>query len=197
MCVCVCYDGSDRQCIRVVQHGISSSNNPTWGDVHETLRNIGESVIAAEIAGKFDIQPREEKLPAQTSKYLSSRSEGMSGSRSTTKPFKPVQIISQEQKRIVSYFAIVLDKITEVLEAVVKLEKLLRFLRFCSHPLNPEMRYIDIQCTSSVSEVMESLFPDYINYMNTELLEAIIERFGCKEAQSLLQDYHDRYPITP
>ena len=184
------HDGGDRQCIKMVQHWISSSNSPTWGDVHKALRNIGESVIAAEIASKYDIQPsitREERLPAQTSEHSSSKSEGMSGSSNTIKALKPARIISQEQRRIVSYFATVLDKITEIIETVVKLEKLLRFLRFYGHPLNPEMRYIDLQIlqnTSSVSEVMESLFPDYINYMDTGLLEDIIERFECKEAES-------------
>ena len=161
-----------------------------------------ESVIAAQIASKYDIQPsitREEGLPAQTAEHSSSKSEGMSGSSNTIKVLKPARIISQEQRRIVSYFATVLDKITEILETVVKLEKLLRFLRFYAHPLNPEMHYIDrqiLQYSSSVSEVMESLFPEYINYMNTGLLEDIIERFECKEAQSLLQQYHDRYPLN-
>ena len=196
------HDGSDRQCIKMVQHWISSSKNPTWQDVHEALRNIGESVIAAEIASKYNIQAgitSEEKLPARTSEHSSSRSEEMSGSSSMIKASKPVRIISQEQRRMVRYFATVLDKITEIIETVVKLEKLLRFLRFYGHPLNPEIRYIDqqlLQSASSVSDVMESLFPDYINYMNTELLEDIIERFECKEAQSLLQQYHDRYPIN-
>ena len=196
------HDGVDRQCIKMVQHWISSSNSPTWGDVHKALRNIGESVIAAEIASKYNIPPsitREEKLPAQTSEHSSSKSDGMSGSSNTIKALKPTRIIFQEQRRIVSYFATVLDKITEMIETVVELKKLLRFLRFYGHPLNPEMRYIDqqiLQSTSSVSEVMESLFPDYINYMNTGLLEDIIERFECKEAQSLLQQYHDRYPLN-
>ena len=196
------HDSGDRQCIKMVQHWINSSKNPTWGDVHEALRNIGESVIAAEIASKYDIQPsitREERLPPQTSEHSSSKSEGMSGSSNTIKALKPVRIISQEQRRMVRYFATVLDKITEIIETVVNLEKLLRFLRFYGHPLNPEMRYIDqqiLQSTSSVSEVMESLFPDYINYMDTELLEDIIERFECKEAESLLQQYHERYPIN-
>jgi len=199
------HDGSERQCIIMVQHWISSSKNPTWGDIHEALRNIGESIIAAKIASRYNIQPsitKEERLPAQTSDYSSSKSEGMSGSSNTIKTLKPARIISQEQRRIVRmsiYFATVLDKIIEIIETVVKLEKLLRFLRFYSHPLNPEMLYIDeqiLQSTTSVSEVMESLFPYYINYMNTELLEAIIERFECKEAACLLQQYHDRYPLN-
>ena len=195
------HDDGDRQCIKMVQHWISSSKNPTWQDVHEALRNIGESVIAAEIASKYNIQPsitREEKWTAQSSEHPSNRSEQLSESSSTTKVRKQGRLISREQRRIISYFATVMDRITDVIETVVKLEKLLRFLHFHCHLLNPEMHYIDehiLQRTCSVSEVMKCLVPEYINYLNTELLEAIIERFECKEAQSLLQEYHDRYPI--
>ena len=195
------HDG-DRQCIKMVQHWISSSKNPTWQDVHEALRNIGESVIAAEIARKYNIQPsitREEKWTAQSSEHPSNRSvEQLSESSSTTKVRKQGRLISREQRRIISYFATVMDRITDVIETVVKLEKLLRFLHFHCHLLNPEMHYIEdhiLQRTRSVSEVMKCLVPEYINYMNTELLEAIIERFECKEAQSLLQEYHNRYPM--
>ena len=112
---------------------------------------------------------------------------------------KPRQIILREKRRIVSYFAIVIDRITVIVASSVKLDELLQFLHFYSHPLNPEMLYIDKhirQSTSSVSEVMKSLFLDYINYMDTGLLEAIIERFECKEAARLLQQYHDRYPLN-
>ena len=53
-----------------------------------------------------------------------------------------------------------------------------------------------LQNTKSVSEVMKCLVPEYINYMETGLLEDIIERFECKEAQTLLQQYRDGYPIN-
>jgi len=90
-----------------------------------------------------------------------------------------------------------MDRITEILEVLVKLQALLRFLRFHCHPLNPEMLYVDryiLHHAHSVSEVMESLVPDYINYMETGFLEAIVESFEVEEAQKLLQEYHDRYP---
>ena len=195
------YNTRVRCCIEMVQHWINNSKTPSWNAIHEALRNIGESVIAEKIAVKYNIQPsiiREEKLPAPSSEH-SNRSEKTTESSSTTKVLKPKQAISQEQRRIVSYFAIVMDRITEIVASSVKLDKLLQFLHFYSHPLNPEMHYIDQhirQSTSSVSEVMKSLFPDYINYMETGLLEAIIERFECTEAESLLQQYHDRYPIN-
>ena len=194
------HDSPDRQCFVMLQHWISNSEKPTLEAIHQALKNIGESVIAEEIARKYDIRPtmsREENLPPPSSERLRSRGEQMSESSSTTKALKPRKVISQEQRRIVNYFAIVMDKITEVIETIVKLEKLLRFLRFLCHPLDPEMTYIDqriLKSTSSVSEVMECLVPEYINYMETGLLEAIIERFECTEAENLLQQYHDRYP---
>ena len=92
-----------------------------------------------------------------------------------------------------------MGRITNILESLVKPEKLLQFLRFHCHPMNPEILYIDqdiLQCTGGVSEIMKCLVPDYINYRNTELLEVIIERFECKEAQRLLQQYHDGYPTN-
>ena len=196
------HDTTVRQCIEMIKHWVHNSKNPTWGVVHDGLRNIGESVIAEKIAVKYNIQPsvtREEKLPAQSSEHSNSRSEETTESGSTTKVLKPRQTILREKRRIVSYFAIVIDRITVIVASSVKLDELLQFLHFYSHPLNPEMLYIDKhirQSTSSVSEVMKSLFPDYINYMDTGLLEAIIERFECKEAARLLQQYHDRYPLN-
>jgi len=196
------HDTTVRQCIEMIKHWVHNSKNPTWGVVHDGLRNIGESVIAEKIAVKYNIQPsvtREEKLPAQSSEHSNSRSEETTESGSTTKVLKPRQTILREKRRIVSYFAIVIDRITVIVASSVKLDELLQFLHFYSHPLNPEMHYIDKhirQSTSSVSEVIKSLFPDYINYMDTGLLEDIIERFECKEAQRLLQQYHERYPLN-
>ena len=194
------HDTRVRQCIEMVQYWIKNSKSPTWEAVHKALRNIGESVLAEEIACKYDIQPKITRHPVQSQEHSHISSEESSlalKSSNTTRVLKPRQFIIEEQMKVSSYFATLVDMITEFLEKKVTPEKLLRFLRFHCHPLNPEMLYLDqhiLQCTSSVSEVMESLVPDYINYMNTGLLEAIIERFECSEAQSLLQQYHDRYP---
>ena len=185
-----CHDTNIERCIEMVQCWITNSKNPTWEAVHEALRNIGESVIAAEIAAKYDVRPssaRDEKSPAPRLESLVSKTSHTLQSR----------LFSRERSRISCHFAIAMDRITEIIEAVVKPEKLLRFLRFYCHPLYPEMLFVDqaiLKCTSNVSEVMEALVPDYINYMETGLLEAIIERCDCKEAQHVLQQYHDRYP---
>ena len=193
------HDTADRQCLEMFQHWIGKSKNPSLEALHEAFKNIGESVIAEELAGKYNIQPSissKENLPAQSSERPSNRGENMSESSST---LKPRRLISREERRIICFFTIVIDRITDKIETAVKLEKLLRFLRFHCHLLKPEMPYIDehiLQRTSSVSKVMERLVPEYINYMETGLLEAIIEKFECKEVQSLLHEYHDRYPIN-
>ena len=110
---------------------------------------------------------------------------------------KHLQFITREQQRVCAYFATVMMRISKLLAENVKLEDLVSFLHFHCHPLYPEALYVDrkmLQHLSSVSEVIESLVPEYINYMETGFLEAIVDSFEIKEAQKLLQEYHDRYP---
>ena len=186
------HDTKGRQCVEMLQHWINSLDNPKWETVHEALRNVGESVIAAKIEKKYHVQPsstNEKKLSMPYSKHPSN-SEKISAAKS-----KP--IITREQWRISTYFGTVLDVIIQILKKKVKLGELVQFLCLQCHPLNPEVLYVDkriLQLTSSVSKVMQSLVPEYINYMETGLLEAIIERFKVKKAQKLLQEYHNHYP---
>jgi len=237
-----------RRCIEMIQHWMNNSRNPTWGTVHEALRNIGESVLAAKIADKYDIQPssssseedsmseqstrsarkvmspmsissanrtvntsrenlgsehykvnsvvEEKSLVPPASEQSSSSSSTKERTTAVVKP-KHLQIITREQWRVPTYFALVMTRITKILAQHIPLEDLVSFLRFQCHPLNPEALYVDkhiLQHISSVSEVIESLVPEYINYMETGLLEAIVVGFEVEEAQKLLQEYHDRYP---
>jgi len=230
------HDTKDRRCVEMIQHWINISKTPTWGAVHEALRNIGESILAEMIADKYDIQPSsssedDSKLDQSTSctseelSLMSTSSVSRMGSTSVgsvdeerslvptssvrssssitgrptavVTPRKHLQLIAREQWRVSAYFATMMRKITEILVEHVKLKDLVSFLRFQCHPLNPEALYVDkhiLQHISSVSEAIESLVPDYINYMETGLLEAIVESFEVEEAQDLLQEYHDRYP---
>ena len=188
----------------MVQYWIKNSEDPSWGAIREALRNIGESVLAAKIAEKYHVQSSsiskelyntssEERSAAHVPKLeQSSMSEGKS-----TAAVKMELISMQEKWRICSYFATVLDRIKKLLKKYVKPKDLVGFLRLHCHPLYPEKLYVDrniLHHVKSVSKVVESLVPDYINYMETGLLEAIIERFECKDAQRLLQQYHERYP---
>ena len=218
------HDSTVQRCVEMIQHWISNSKNPSWGAIHEGLRNISESTLAAKIAEKYDILlcsssevnsksiassgSSKEKSPVLmsrvnsvgssrgktvTSEHYSIVQSGTSDKKSLT---LAVQLIKQEGWRICAYFATVMMRIRNILEKQVKPDELVCFLRFYCHPLNAESLYVDKQIlhVSSVSEMMESLVPDYINYMNTGLLEVIIESFECKEAQHLLQQYHNRYP---
>ena len=231
----------------MIQHWINNSKTPTWGTVHEALRNIGESILAARLADKYGIQPSsssedspksvqsvcitsgelELSLMSMSSVRMSSTSEEnlksehscvgtvveerslvpkseQSGSSNSVKGRamavakpKHLQSITREQWRVSAYFATVMRRITKILAQHIELEDLVSFLQFQSHPLYPEVLYVDkhiLKHSSSVSEVIKSLFPDYINYMETGFLEAIVESFEVEEAQKLLQEYHDRYP---
>ena len=107
--------------------------------------------------------------------------------------------VIQEQWRTSTYFAKVMTIISNILEKHVNPKDLVCFLCMQSHPLYPEKLYVDVkilQNVNSVSEIIKCLVPEYINYMETGLLKGIVETFECKEAQSLLQQYHDRYPIN-
>ena len=64
------HDTQVMQCNEMIKYWISNCYNPTCEALHKALRKIGESVLAAEIAGKYNIQPivtREEKSPAHSS----------------------------------------------------------------------------------------------------------------------------------
>ena len=198
------HDNDVRRCIEMVQYWIKNSENLSWGAIHEALRNIGESVLAAKIAEKYHIQSstisKENciSLSKRSAAYVPKLEQSIIGEgKSTTATMKKELITIEERWRICSYFATVLDEIKNILKKYIKPKDLVGFLRLHCHPLYPEKLYVDpniLQHVKSVSKVMESLVPDYINYMETGLLQAIIERFKCKKAQTLLQQYHDRYP---
>ena len=125
------HDTKVRRCVETVQHWINNSSNPKWETVHEALRNIGESVIAARIAKKYHVQ---------------SSSEGtlsVQGHSVCIEEVKSKAIITREQWRISTYFAAVLFRIIKILEEVVKPEDLVQFLRLQCHPLYPEALYVD------------------------------------------------------
>ena len=209
------HDTTVRRCIEMIQYWIKNTKNPSWEAIHEALRNICESVLAAKIADKYYVHcshPTEEKpelpnslstnnemLVVHVKSSEHSNSSSSSEIESTAAMVKPKKFITREEWRISSCFTTVLDRIRKLLEKLVNPLDLVCFLRLYCHPLDPEKLYVDrkiLQNDCSVSKVLESLVPDYINYMETGLLKAIVERFECKEGQRLLQQYHDRYPIN-
>ena len=87
----------------------------------------------------------------------------------------------------------IFTKISDVYSASpVDVNELKRYLRFYSHPLYPERPLVEAKIfkkAKTVGKVLESLWPQYINYMHLSLLENIVEEFHCVEASRLLEDY--------
>ena len=99
---------------------------------------------------------------------------------------------SRELHHLCSEFATTFAKLAEILNTSVDVSKLKEFLNSYSHPLYPEQHYIDPKLYSGATttkEVLESLFPQYINYIHYYLLEEIVEVFGCDRAKEVLQYY--------
>ena len=74
--------------------------------------------------------------------------------------------------------------------------ELVGFLDCFSHPFKPDRHYIpsdDYKSAATTSEVIQSLFPKFINYENTRLLEQIVQRFGCDKCKEALQEYQQLY----
>ena len=152
---------------RMIKHWISDSKNSMWEVVDKALRNISEIECHCwrDCRQVWFLDQRREVV---CTKFQTSDSS------STARALKQM-VISLEQRRIVNYFVTMMGRITEIIEQEVKLEKLLqsftatvtlwiqRYFIYWSHIL---------LSASSVSEVMKSLVPYYIDYMNTGLLEA-------------------------
>ena len=71
-------------------------------------------------------------------------------------------------------------------------DTLKKFLKFYSHPLYPEKRYIEprVYCDAkTVEDIVSSLFPEYINYMQHYILDKIVDIFGNEECKVCLQKY--------
>ena len=87
----------------------------------------------------------------------------------------------------------IFTKITDVFNASpVDVNKLKKYLGFYSHPLYPEKPFVEAKIfkeAKTAGEVLGSLWPQYINYMNYDLLESIVGEFHCVEASRLLEDY--------
>lgn len=67
-----------------------------------------------------------------------------------------------------------------------------RFLMLYAHPRYPEKRYIEpyVYCDAkTVRDILFSLFPKYINYMEYYLLEVIVNKFGDEECIQVCQKY--------
>ena len=108
-------------------------------------------------------------------------------------PSPPPRPDPRETHPLSSRFAVIFTKISDVFNASpVDVNELKRYLRFYSHPLYPEKPFVETKVfkeAKTTGDVLETLWPQYINYMHYSLLENIVEEFQCDEASRLLEDY--------
>ena len=86
--------------------------------------------------------------------------------------------------------------ITEMLDKSVSVTKLKRFLAYYCHPLYPRQKYIDSKLYENAErteKLLDSLFPQFINYIDFYLLEDIVEEFGCEDSRKLMGEYKSMF----
>jgi len=89
-------------------------------------------------------------------------------------------------------FAKMLTDMGNKLNDCTDVDTLKKFLKFYSHPLYPEKRYVEphVYCDAkTVEDIVSSLFPEYINYMQHYILDKIVDIFGNEECKVCLQKY--------
>ena len=96
--------------------------------------------------------------------------------------------------RLSSKFSTLMATLGDLLDKCVKVGALKMFLKYYSHPLYPEKRYIEpcvYRKAKKASDVIHKLFPYYINYMQYYLLEEIVDKFGCVECRKCFLNYKE------
>ena len=69
-------------------------------------------------------------------------------------------------------------------------------LELLGHP-HTGMRYIDIKLfeyCGTPQEIIMALVPQYINFMHTNLLRQIVNKFGDEQSKTLLKQHEDNFP---
>ena len=98
----------------------------------------------------------------------------------------------REKHDLCQKFASVFRRIIKIMNTLVDVEDLKDFLDLYCHPLYPEQNCIDPRVyrdAKTPRELLKSLSPQFINYMNYYILEGIVKEFGCDEGKQLLEEY--------
>ena len=95
-------------------------------------------------------------------------------------------------------FSRMFSSITRLLGRNVKVANLKQFLRYFSNPLLPSQRYVDPGIyegpkSRRAKDIIDRLYPEYINPENTFLLEEIVRNFGSLQSKKCLEEYTSEY----
>ena len=109
---------------------------------------------------------------------------------------KETKYISDEEWDPPSEFAAVVTKIAKQLNTSADVEDLKCFLEVFGHP-HTGQRHISIKLYAHCEtprEIIKALVPQYINFMHTPILRAIVNAFGDEQSKSLLKQYEHNFP---
>ena len=83
------------------------------------------------------------------------------------------------------------------LEGSLEPDDLKKFLHYFCNPASPEQRLVQDEQLyhdlTSTSDILDSLYPDYINTANLLLLQEIVDNFGSQRSKKLLCDYNSQW----
>ena len=107
-----------------------------------------------------------------------------------------LQLISDEDWDPPTEFAVVFSKIAKQLNKTADVEVLKDFLKCLCHPRSGQRFFntkLYAHCVTP-QDILEALFPQYINFMHTHLLRQILIKFGNEQSITLLKQYEDKFP---
>ena len=120
----------------------------------------------------------------------------------TTRQRKDTRDIDREdlakRHRQSAAFSRMFSSITRLLGRSIKVADLKQFLHYFSNLLLPSQRYVDpgiYEGTKSrrAMDILDRLYPDYVNPENTFLLEEIVRNFGSLQSKKYLEKYTSEY----
>ena len=149
-----------------------------------TLVVRGATLPAEVLYREYQVQDSESHPPAKRPGLTATPGES------------PIEIWSIKELEQSTKFSSMLTKVTELLNKSADVENLKFFLKSLCHP-RTHQRYIDIKLYDhcrTPREIIETLFPQYINFMNIHLLRVIVDEFGDEKSKPLLKQYEDNFP---
>lgn len=93
-------------------------------------------------------------------------------------------------------FANMFSKVIQLLDESAEVDELKNYVRFLTHPrtLQPYVPVKLYEHCNTPGQILEALYPQYINFMNTHLLRIIVHKFGDDKSKSLVKRYEDHFP---
>ena len=185
------------QFISMINCWLRTKPEASWADLCGALRKLGKNKLAEDLSCKFCkvvLQPLTKQL-ATAEGIVSAESAGVEA-HNITSPIDTEPVSDDEEWDPPAEFADMLPKVIKLLNESADVDNLKQFLKFLSHP-RTHQRYIDSkiyeQCNTP-GEIVEALYPQYINFMHTHLLRRIVNKFGDDQAKSLVKHYEENFP---